>query len=401
MNYGSIVSAATMPAVGGRRFIYASLLASSVLLFAAISWNFSANRVVLSQDADSIGLFGAEQAVEIAQAKVQRDMAEAAKFQQSSLFSSPLDWLHNGPQAKVKEFPPPSAVDAITLETPDEQYTKTPRLKRHNRFGPNNRYCAGGNCDNFDQAGLVSDRWPTDVYSGIPWFSTDPDASPERVRNLNQREGEFARELHPDTYHAPVQWGVGAAPEANPDGYEGQGTIAPADRGVSVLEKEGVNHDNWPFDVYSGFPWPSWDKTQFDQKKHQDLLPSADPVETIDATRQSSAALRAAGVTVDHLPFDESKREYNNVDGMMDKLVAAPKVPRWSKGGAAPQDLPSSFLLQEHPDLAAPQPAEDAELGVEVEPVTRKQRNVWDSLGCGPQGCFGGREGEEFERPDE
>lgn len=328
-------------------------------------------------------------------------MTRAARVRRSSsLISSPVAWLHNGPQAQVQAFPDPTDVEKATLESPEAAYTKTPRLKRHNRFGPNNRYCAGGNCENLDKAGVVSDRWPTDIYSGIPWFSTDPDADPRRTRDLNARLGEYGRELRGDTYHAPVHWGVGAAPEENPDGYEGLGTVAKEDRGVAALEKGGVNHDNWPMDLYSGFPWPSWDKTQYDQNKHRDLLPLADPLEAIGSTLDSSAPLRDAGVTVDRLPTDEKSRAYSSVDGLTDKLVPAVPVPRFSKGGAAPQDLPSSFLLREHPDLAGPQPALDEQLGVEVESPAAKPRNVWDSLGCGPQGCFGGREGEEFERPE-
>jgi len=328
-------------------------------------------------------------------------MSRVARIRRSSsLLSSPIGWLHNGPQSREKAFPDPSDNEKATLESPDEMYTKTPRVKRHNRFGPNNRYCAGGNCDNLDKAGVVSDRWPTDVYTGVPWLSTDPDADPHRLRDINQRAGEYSGELREDTYHPPVMWGVGAAPEENPDGYEGQGTVAPEDRGVAVLDKEGVNHDSWPVDLYSGFPWPSWDKTQYDQEKHKDVLPSADPLEAIDSTRSSAAALRDAGVTVDRLPTDDRAREYNNVDGLLDKLVPAVSVPKYSKGGAAPQDIPASFLLREHPDLAAPQPAEDDQLGVEVEAPQAKRRNVWDSLGCGPQGCLGGREGEEFERPE-
>lgn len=312
-----------------------------------------------------------------------------------------MEGLFNGPESKQKNFPSPTDVDKATLESPDQMYTRTPRVKRHNRFGPNNRYCAGGNCDNLDAAGIVTDRWPADVYSGVPWLSTDPDADPHRTRDLNQRTGEYSNELRKDTYHPPVQWGVGAAPGEYPDGFDGEGTVAPGDRGLTALEKDGVNHDSWAADLYRGFPLPLWDQTQFDQEKHRDLLPSADPVKTISSTRDSAAPLRDAGVTVDRLPTDDRSREYNNVDGLLDKLVPIATVPKYSKGGAAPQDMPASFLLREHPDLAAPQPAEDDQLGVEVEaPVERRPRNYWDSLGCGPQGCLGGREGEEFERPD-
>ena len=68
-------------------------------------------------------------------------MAKVARIRRSSsLLSSPIDWLHNGPQSREKAFPDPTDNDKATLENPDTMYTATPRVKRHNRFGPNNRY---------------------------------------------------------------------------------------------------------------------------------------------------------------------------------------------------------------------------------------------------------------------
>ncbi len=114
------------------------------LLFAAGAWNFSSQRVSLVQYSNSDSLVAAERDVAQAQAKVERDMARAARIRRSnSLLNYPMEGLFNGPESKQKNFPSPTDVDKATLESPDQMYTRTPRVKRHNRFGPNNRYDLG------------------------------------------------------------------------------------------------------------------------------------------------------------------------------------------------------------------------------------------------------------------
>ena len=118
----------------------------TALLFAAGAWNFGSQRVSLVQYSGSSNILAAERAVAEAQARVEQDMARAARIRRSSsLLGSPIERLYNGPQSKEKDFPAPTDVDKATLESPDEMYTKTPRVKRHNRFGPNNR-CDGCPC---------------------------------------------------------------------------------------------------------------------------------------------------------------------------------------------------------------------------------------------------------------
>ena len=72
-------------------------------------------------------------------------------------------------------------------------------LERNLKLTHTHRYCPGGNCENLDGAGVVTDRWPLDIYSSIPWMGLDPDADIKRVRDLNQREGNYARLVPPTT----------------------------------------------------------------------------------------------------------------------------------------------------------------------------------------------------------
>lgn len=226
-----------------------------------------------------------------------------------------------------------------------------------------------------DNANVVTDRWPTDIYSSVPWMGFDPvgeplagpvicscvvlqDASPERNRAINEREGEFAKELRPDTYHPPVEWGVG--------GLEGKGTVYKEDRGYENMKKAGITYDEWPTDIYRGFPYPGWDRTQFDHESRQPRMPHRDPLKVAEETQQSNAPLQNAGVKVNRLPTDTSDRVYNQVDGMLDQLVPVEDTPRWREKGIASQEKPSHFLLNDDTDLTAPQPKPDHDLGFEV-----------------------------------
>lgn len=352
----------------------------------------------------------ASQRVAMAQAKIARDLAAlrrteaqvGGKTQKLGSFGEVAKW---GPRAKegqdAYEHPPSNG--GLPLESPEHEFSRTPRtLSREGdpyfQYGPNARYCPGGNCEGLDEAGgetkMASDRWPADIYRGIPWMGFDPDASPARNRAINEREGEFADELRPDTYHPPVHWGVG--------GLEGSGTMAAEDRGTVNMEAANVEHDKWPWDIYRGLPYPGFDRTQFNRDTHEDRYPHMDPLEQARETAESKQALTDAGVDVDHSPTDTNERTYNQVDGLNDQLVPVEDAPKWRKGGIAAQEEPSSFLLHDHPDMAGPQPTQDAELGYELAPkkATKDQQaywGFWDSIGCGKNGCFGPRNGPNGE----
>lgn len=232
---------------------------------------------------------------------------------------------------------------------------------------------------------------------GLPLESPEHEfshASPARNRAINERSGEFADELRSDTYHPPVHWGVG--------GLEGSGTMAAEDRGAANLESANVAHDQWPTDIYRGLPYPGFDRTQFNRDTHEDRYPHMDPLEQARETAESKQALTDAGVDVDRSPTDTAERTYNQVDGLNDQLVPVEDAPDWRKGGIAAQEEPSSFLLDEHPDLSGPQPTQDNEIGYELapKPATKDQQaywGFWDSIGCGSNGCFGARNGPEGE----
>ena len=247
-------------------------------------------------------------------------------------------------------------------------------------YGPNVRYCPGGNCERLDAAmgTFAAERWPMDVYRALPWMAFDPDASPARNRAINEREGEFADEGHPQAYHPPVQWGTGQ--------LKGEGTMASADRGVDKLGEAGVDHDKLPWDLYRSLPWPGFDRTQYDRDAHADRYPHMDPLDAAQEAADSKKALSSAGIIVDRLPTDTKSSSYIGVDGLSDQLVPVEHAPKWRKGGIASQEEPSSFLLTEHPDLSAPQPTQDSELGYEI-PATKASADqqaywgFWDSLG--------------------
>lgn len=348
----------------------------------------------------------ARQRVAAAQAKVARDLAalrrtEAAtggrRTQQLDNFGGLTKWGPTGQDQR--EFEQQPRQGGLPLEHPEHEFTRTPRTMPREgdpyfQYGHNSRYCPGGNCEGLEEAGVVADRWPTDVYRAVPWMSLDPDASPARNRAINERSGEFADELRSDTYHPPVPWGVG--------GLEGSGTMAAEDRGVVNMEKAKVDHDKWPWDIYRGIPYPGFDRTQFDRDTHTDRYPHMDPLEQARETQESKQALTDAGVDVDRAPTDTRERTYNQVDGLNDQLVPVEDAPKWRKGGIAAQEEPASFLLDEHPDMSGPQPTQDYELGYELAPkkATKDQQaywGFWESIGCGKNGCFGPRNGPEGE----
>jgi len=318
----------------------------------------------------------ARESVAAAQARVARDIAslrrtEAAagvgsgvrKTQQLDNFGGITKW---GPTGQDQlDFERRPSVGGLTLEDPEHEFTKTPRVKPREgdpyfQYGHNSRHCPGGNCEGMEEGGVVADRWPTDVYRAVPWMSLDPDASPARQRAINERTGEFANELRSDTYHPPVHWGVG--------GLEGSGTMAAEDRGEVNMDKAAVAHDKWPWDIYRGIPYPGFDRTQFDRDTHSDRYPHMDPLEQARETQESKQALVDAGVDVDRSPTDTLERTYNQVDGLNDQLVPVEDAPKWRKSGVASQEEPTTFLLDEHPDMSGPQPTQDYELGYELAP---------------------------------
>jgi hypothetical protein len=124
------------------------------------------------------------------------------------------------------------------LDNAEQDRLRTPRRQHREPFGPNERFCPGGNCEGMENAGVAADRWPFDIYSGVPNFGWDPAASPQRARDINQQEGDFAREPS-GTYHPPVEWGTGS---------NLGGDAAPEDRGAAAMRAAGV-HDGWP-DLY-------------------------------------------------------------------------------------------------------------------------------------------------------
>ena len=194
------------------------------------------------------------------------------------------------------------------LEHPENEFLRTPRVRHVPRFAPNKRHCPGGNCEHLDAEGVATDRWPTDIYSGMPNPAWDPEADPKRLRDQNMRVGEFANAAGRDTsktYHAPVQWGL--------DDMRGNGNISPVDKGVENLDKAGVVHDHWPFDVYKSVPNPAWDKTEFDQEKHEYKMPHADPYSKILSEFSQNEKLAQAGVNINGLPTDVHYRTYNTV----------------------------------------------------------------------------------------
>ena len=366
------------PAPGRAALAVAGAAAGSGLLLAlvVIGTGAPAPSALYQRSAyDRTGL-SAGQRVSIAQAKVARDLAALRQTeaeasgqatQKLGTFGGITKWGPRGNDQKDFERPPSDG--GLPLESPEYEYSRTPRtLSREGdpyfQYGPNARYCPGGNCEPLDEAAdedeFANERWPADIYRALPWMGFDPDASPARNRAINERTGEFADELRPDTYHPPVHWGVG--------GLEGSGTMAAEDRGVVNMEKAGVAHDTWPTDIYRGLPYPGFDRTQFNRDTHEDRYPHMDPLEQARETAESKQALTDAGVDVDRSPTDTTERTYNQVDGLNDQLVPVEDAPDWRKGGIAAQEEPASFLLDEHPDLSGPQPTQDYELGYELAP---------------------------------
>eukprot|EP00961_Rhodomonas_salina_P176250 2375855-Rhodomonas_salina.1 len=221
----------------------------------------------------------------------------------------------------------------------------------------------------------------------LVWQSADIEES----KAINERTGEYERHLRKDSYHPPVFWGLG--------GLEGHGTMHPTDRGAEALEKAGVVHDRWPLDVFHAVPNPAWDQTEYDQDTHKYKMPPSTALDVVAANQKSQEPLEDAGVNVNRLPTDTEHRAYNQVDGLLDRLLPVEHTPTWRKGGVAPQEKPESFLLNDHPDLTAPQPKEDQELGYEERarapgPEAQAHWGFWESIGCEPQGCFGKRTGQ-------
>jgi len=384
--------------------------AAGLVLAVVVVSNRSSPNALYQRSMPVSSRMAASSRVAAAQAKVKRDMAalhrtevqaSGRKTQKLGSFGEVAKW---GPRANDQyDFERKPSEGGLPLATPEYEFSRTPEVKSREgdppfHYGANPRYCPGGNCEPLDEAApadhFANERWPTDMYRAVPWMGFDPDAMPARNRAINQREGEFADELRPDTYHPPVHWGVG--------GLEGSGTMADEDRGAANLEKASVAHDKWPWDIYRSLPYPGFDRTQMDQDAHADRYPHMDPLEQARETAESKQALVDAGVDVDRSPTDTNERTYNAVDGLNDNLVPVEDAPKWRKGGIAAQEEPSSFLLSEHPDMSGPQPTQDAELGYELEPkkATKDQQaywGFWDSIGCGTNGCFGARNGPDGE----
>mmetsp|Transcript_6706 Transcript_6706/g.15759 ORF Transcript_6706/g.15759 Transcript_6706/m.15759 type:complete len:343 (+) Transcript_6706:133-1161(+) len=280
----------------------------------------------------------AQRGLMAAQGRVQRDLAK----------------LEGRPADSARRY---SALGGLQMENPETEWTRTPRVAHKARFAPNKRYCQGGNCESFDSAGVVSDRWPIDMYSAIPTPIWDPAADPQRARQINQRSGPFEGSMRADTYHPPVEWGIG--------GLENQGNMAAEDRGEVALNRQGVATDKLPVDVYSAFPNPGWDRTEFDMATHRAKTMKSDPLDVVEEARQSNDALESAGVSVNGAPTDVGEHSYNQVDGFLDTLVKTEATPKFRQGGVAAQERPTHFLLRDEPNLMDRQAVEDRDLGYE------------------------------------
>jgi len=155
----------------------------------------------------------ASQRVAVAQAKVARDLAALRRTESEAGVkgSSKLQGdfgvaAHYGPQTKDGQLEfdrfhrsGSGGPYANELEDPDHEWSRTPRSKAREgdpyfQYGPNARYCPGGNCEPLEEkAGpdMAAERWPHDMYRSIPWMGFDPDASPARNRAINERTGKF------------------------------------------------------------------------------------------------------------------------------------------------------------------------------------------------------------------
>jgi hypothetical protein len=237
------------------------------------------------------------------------------------------------------------------LDNAEQDRLRTPRRQHREPFGPNERFCPGGNCEGMEIAGVAADRWPFDIYSGVPNFGWDPAASPQRARDINQQEGDFAREPS-GTYHPPVEWGTGS---------NLGGDAAPEDRGAAAMRAAGV-HDGWP-DLYSMFPNPAWDRSEYDHSAHVHRLPPVTPDERVARDRESSAALEARGVAVN----GASNAPSPYVDGLADALAPNEVAPKYRDSGVARSEQPIHFLLGNSPDMQGNSPAVDPESGFEMQ----------------------------------
>jgi len=296
-----------------------------------------------------------------AKQRVQRDIALLKTAEDGNSRQSLSVFPKYGPTIEGHKGLEPS-MGGPELEHPENEFLRTPRVRHVPRFAPNKRHCPGGNCEHLDAEGVATDRWPTDIYSGMPNPAWDPEADPKRLRDQNMRVGEFANAAGRDTsktYHAPVQWGL--------DDMRGNGNISPVDKGVENLDKAGVVHDDWPFDLYKSVPNPAWDKTEFDHEKHDYKMPHADPYSKILSEFGQNEKLAQAGVNINGLPTDVHYRTYNTVDGIYDRLVPVDDAPKWRKGGVARQEQPSHFLLRNDAEtgIDAPQPTQDYLMGIE------------------------------------
>jgi hypothetical protein len=77
-------------------------------------------------------------------------------------------------------------------------------------------------------------------------------------------------------------------------------------------------------------------------------MPHMDARSVVLDHRASQAALENAGVKLNGFPIsDGNDHEMNNVDGMLDTVVAQDEIPKYRDQGVAGQERPFHFLLDE------------------------------------------------------
>jgi len=238
---------------------------------------------------------------------------------------------------------------------------------------------AGGNEQAMKKAGVNYDDYPLDVYRSIPYFPYDPSAATQMEQNQKIRAGKKLNMPHTQTAGANVGGANMAA---------GWGTWIGGGKAEDNMRHANIKLDHDPLHFRSAFPNPAWDKSEYDQGRHIAKRPAKDAWEAVHNHRMSQVPLESKGVSVNGFPIDKPQhRVYNQVDGLLDTLVATEDTPKYRDHGVAQQEKPMHFLLDENingkPESQADginkvfqsgdldkvrQNAEDREQGIELHP---------------------------------
>ena len=199
---------------------------------------------------------------------------------------------------------------------------------------------AGGNEQAMKRAGVNYDDYPLDVYRSIPYLPYDPSATTQMEQNQKIRAGKKL-----DTPHTQ-------AAGANTGGSNmaaGWGTWIEGGQAEDNMRHAKIKLDHDPLHFRSGFPNPAWDTSEYDQARHVPKKPPKDAWEAVSNHRTSQVALESQGVAVNGFPIDKpGHRVYNQVDGLLDTLVATEDTPKYRDHGVAEQEKPLHFLLDEN-----------------------------------------------------